>query len=328
MPNLPTCIDLSLRRRHASQMTTSDQELDPPAVASPDGLGGAGKVQQLMHRGEQAAWSSAALVLALEGSAPPGVQTAAEAVVRAWGIDLPADSAGLQPRLAAAQASAPLYQVAEVLRGGGHWQELSDEALIAQGAASAQAAAMFVQFALPQLAGLAAALERPGARMLDVGTGTGALAIAYAGALPNLTVVGLDVLPRALALAEQVVAQSPVADRVELRLQDVADLDEIDSYDLAWVPAPFVPSTALEAGMPAIGRAVRPSGWVMIGHGKFAGDPLDDALTRFKTVIYGGTPLDDGQAHALLTSAGFADVFTMPTPPGAPAITVGRKPAG
>lgn len=279
-----------------------------------------------MGRGEQAAWSNVALALALSSTAPSSILAAADDVVRACGIDLPGDAAGLQPELAAAQAAAPLYQVAEVLRGGGHWRELSDEALIAQGAASAQAAGMFVQFALPQLDGLAAALDRQGARMLDVGTGTGALAVAYAATFPELTVVGLDVLPRALALAEQVVAQSPVADRVELRLQDVADLDETDSFDLAWVPAPFVPPEAVAAGMPAIGRAVRAGGWAMIGHGKFAEDSLDDALTRFKTVIFGGTPLDDGQAQSLLTDAGFADVFTMPTPAGAPALTVGRKP--
>lgn len=279
-----------------------------------------------MYRGEQAAWSNAALALALQGGAPPSVLAAAEGVVRTCGIDLPSDAAGLQPELAAAQAAAPLYQVAEVLRGGGHWRELSDEALTAQGAASGQAAGLFVEFALPHLDGLAEALSRTGARMLDVGTGTGALAVAYAVTFPELTVVGLDVMPRALALAEQVVAQSPVAGRVELRLQDVADLDETDSYDLAWVPAPFVPPDALNAGMQAIVQAMRAGGWAMIGHGKFAGDPLDDALTRFKTVIYGGTSLDDPRAQALLTEAGLADVFTMPTPPGAPAITVGRKP--
>lgn len=28
-----------------------------------------------------------------------------------------------------------------------------------------------------------------------------------------------------------------------------------------------------------------PGGWVMLGHGKFADVPADNAITRFKTVI-------------------------------------------
>lgn len=51
-------------------------------------------------------------------------------------------------------------------------------------------------------------------------------------ALPELAVVVLDVLPRALELGRHVVI-SDVAERVELRQHDVADLDDLDSYDLA-----------------------------------------------------------------------------------------------
>jgi hypothetical protein len=64
----------------------------------------------------------------------------------------------------------------------------------------------------------------------------------------------------------------------------------------------------------------------MLGHGKFAGDPLDVAITRFKTLAYGGTALDDEEAGQLLRGAGLVDVRSIPTPPGAPAITVGRRP--
>ena len=143
---------------------------------------------------------------------------------------------------------------------------------------------------------------------------------------PNWTVVGLDVLPRALALAAATVAASDVADRVVVRQQDVATLDEPPTYSLAWLPAPFVPEGALRAGVEAISRALLPGGWVMLGHGKFAGDPLDVAITRFRTVAYGGTALDDDEAAGLLRDAGFGDVRSVPTPPGAPGITVGRRP--
>jgi hypothetical protein len=53
----------------------------------------------------------------------------------------------------------------------------------------------------------------------------------------------------------------------------------------------------------------------MVGHGKFAGDAAKEALTRFKTVAYGGTALNDNQAQSLLKNAGLIDISTMPTPP-------------
>ena len=283
-------------------------------------------VQRVMHQGEQSAWTTAALSLALSAQAAGPVLASARDVLSAAGLDLDEPPAGLDPAGAAAQAAAPLFQTAEVLRGGGSWGELSDDALIAQGRASAQGAEAFLRIGLPVMPGLAEALARPGARMLDVGVGVGALAVAYAEALPQVTVIGLDVLPRVLDIARRTVAQSDVADRVELREQSVGDLDDVDAFDFAWVPAPFVPPDALRAGIAAIARALRPGGWVIVGHGKFSGDPLDDALTRFKTVIFGGTVLDGAAACELLTGAGLAGAMTMPTPPGAPAVTIARRP--
>jgi len=52
-----------------------------------------------------------------------------------------------------------------------------------------------------------------------------------------------------------------------------------------------------------------------------------DALTRLKTFVYGGTPLDDAEASDLLSGAGLTAVRTAPTPAGAPGITIGQKPA-
>jgi hypothetical protein len=282
--------------------------------------------RQIMHSGDRAAWSSAALVLALSDRGPEDQRRAAVKLLRALGLDVEEGLSELDRRGAAAQAAAPLLQTAALLAGDGQlWAGQSDEALLAQGRASAQGAA-FLQFGLPMLSGLAEALARPGARMLDVGTGVAALAVAYAELFPALTVVGLDVLPRVLALAAGTVAASSVAERVILREQDVSTLDERATYALAWLPAPFLPESALRASAPRVAGALVPGGWVMVGHGKFTNEPVEDALTRFKTVAYGGTALDDEQAQSLLRNAGLSDVATMPTPAGAPAITVGRKP--
>lgn len=103
---------------------------------------------------------------------------------------------------------------------------------------------------LPMLAGPQEAFADR-ARMLDVGTGVAAMAVAYAELFPRLTVVGINVMPRVLALAEQTVAESAVSDRVILREQGVSSLDEPETYDLAWLPAPFLPESALGVGVDA-----------------------------------------------------------------------------
>jgi SAM-dependent methyltransferase len=292
-----------------------------PAVTDPADE----RTGQFLHAADQSAWSLAALSLVLGNGGTAELRRSAQELVRVLGLDT-----GAHPergRALAGQAAAPLLQTAALLGGGfDAWAGQTDEALLAQGRASAQGAPLFARFVFPGLPGLTDALSQPGARMLDVGTGVAAMAVAYAELWPELTVVGLDVLPRALALAAVTVAGSAVADRVVVREQDVATLDEASTYHLAWLPAPFVPEAAVRAGIRAINRAVVPGGWVMIGHGKFTGEPLDDAITRFKTVVYGGTALDDDEAAGLLRDAGFDDVRTVATPPGAPGITVGRRP--
>jgi SAM-dependent methyltransferase len=285
------------------------------------------QVQALLQQGDDAAWWTLALVLGLRGDAPADLAGPVEEVLDALGVDLAAARAEPRSAAVAAQAAAPLLQASAVLRGeAGRWADQPEEALLAQGRASGRGARAFTTLVLPRLPGLAASLATPGARMLDVGTGVGALAVAFAEVLPTVTVVGIDVLPRVLALAAGIVAGSPTSDRVVLREQDVATLDEREVYDLAWLPAPFLPPAAFRAGLDAVVRALKPGGWLMVGHGRSAGDPLADAITRLKTSVYGGTALDDAQAAQRLTGAGLVAVTSVPTPPGAPALTCGRKP--
>lgn len=287
------------------------------------------RAHQLMHEGDSAVWSIAALSLVLSGRATEQQRVAAHAVLAAHGLTSPDDLAGLDAEPLAAQVVAPLLQAAALVSGGaGSWAEQSGDALRAQGRASAQGAAGFKQWAMPRLTGVQALLETPGARLLDVGTGVAALAVAWAQEFPQLTVVGLDVSARVLAMAAETVAASAVQARVVLREQDVSTLDEEDVYALAWLPAPFLPERALKEGAVRVARALVAGGWLIVGHGKFGGEPLDDMVSRFKTVVYGGTALDDEEARGLLTGAGLTDVFTLPTPPGAPALTYGRKPIG
>jgi predicted O-methyltransferase YrrM len=174
---------------------------------------------------------------------------------------------------------------------------------------------------------LGSRLAAPGARMLDAGTGVGALAIAFARVFPQLHVLGIDVLDRPLELARQNIAASDVAARVTVRKQDVAGLTDGTGFDLAYLPAPFVPPPALQEGLLRVAAALRPGGWAFVARGKFGGTPAEDALTRLKTLVYGGAPLGEAEASDLLRAAGLTSVRPVPTPEGAPGISIGQKPA-
>lgn len=278
----------------------------------------------IIETADQGAWQLAAFTLALRGE-DGALATAAQDLVRALGCaDLGPEGA---PRdQLAAQTAASLLQTAALVGGGAvSWSDQTDDALVAQGHASAQGARAFAEFVLPKLGDLGRRLGEPGARILDVGTGVGALAIAYARQFPAAHVVGIDVSERALALAATTVRASQAADRIELRRQDVAEFADVDGFDIAWVPAPFIPPSVLTAGVTRVAASLRPGGWLMIGHGKYGTDPATNALNRFKTVAFGGTPLDDPQAARLVAGAGLTSVVHAPTPPGAPAITLARK---
>jgi len=221
-----------------------------------------------------------------------------------------------------------MHQASALAGGRGYdWRTQSDEALVAQGRMSAQRAVTVARFVLPVMGDLASRLAAPGARLLDVGTGAGALAVAFAQVFPQVHVLGIDILDRALGLARQAIAVSDVGARVTVRKQDVADFADDAGFDLAWLPAPFVAGPALHGGLPRVVAALRPGGWLIVGHSKFGGTPTQDALTRLKTLAWGGTLIDDTAACQLLRKAGLTSVRTVPTPAGAPAITIGQNPA-
>jgi predicted O-methyltransferase YrrM len=290
-------------------------------------------LQATIQAWDQAAWSLAALALAARGDGPPELTAAAGDLLAATGLTAeprgPLRELGTStPRQIASQAATALHQASALASGRGyHWAAQSDEALLAQGKASAQAAVPMARFLLPMMGDLADRLAAPGARMLDVGTGVAAAAVGFAQLFPQLHVLGIDILDRALDLARQAIAASDAAARVTVRKQDVADFADDAGFDVAWLPAPFIAQPALRSGMPRAAAALRTGGWLIVGHGKFGGTPVQDALTRLKTIAYGGTPLDEGAACHLLRNAGLTSVRPVPTPPGAPAITIGQKPA-
>ena len=74
---------------------------------------------------------------------------------------------------------------------------------------------------LPAIPGLTERLQRPGARIAEIGCGEGWAAIAMARAFPDVYVDGFDVDDASIAAARRHAAESSVADRVRFEVADV-----------------------------------------------------------------------------------------------------------
>lgn len=161
-------------------------------------------------------------------------------------------------------------------------------------------------------------LSRRGARFLDVGTGTGWLAIATAHAYPLAHVVGIDVFDTALALARHNVEAAGLDERIDLRSQDVATLGEPDTYDAIWLPLPFLAVAVVPAAVTASTRALRAGGWVLAGTFAGPGDRLASLLTDLRTLRSGGHPWTGDEIVAQLDATHLHDAHEVPRTWAAP----------
>jgi release factor glutamine methyltransferase len=128
----------------------------------------------------------------------------------------------------------------------------------------------------------------PNLRILDVGTGSGAIAVALAHALPHSHVTAVDLSPAALEVARRNAERHGVSDRVKFLHSDL--LEAIDSADFDAVVSnpPYVadaevlerqvsgyePHSALYAGptglevyerlIPQARKVLKPKGWLLL----------------------------------------------------------------
>ena len=154
-----------------------------------------------------------------------------------------------------------------------------------------------------------------------------AIAVTLAREFPRAHVVGIDVLDRALDLARaELASATDVAGRVSLRQLDLADLTEQASYDLIWLPAPFLAEAALSAGLPRAIDALVPGGWIVVATNPALEDALLLAVGRWTAALINGNAYDTGRMAESLTASGLQEMRTFPIVRGGPVLLAARRP--
>jgi len=87
--------------------------------------------------------------------------------------------------------------------------------------------------------------------ILDVGTGSGAIAVALAHELPEARIEAIDISPAALAVAQENAQRNGVAARISFRQADLFRL-EGGPYALMVANPPYIPEAEIDGLMPEV----------------------------------------------------------------------------
>ena len=174
---------------------------------------------------------------------------------------------------------------------------------------------------------IAAALEEPFARLLDLGTGTGCILLTLLSERPGATGVGTDISAAALAVAADNARALGVADRTELRQADWFD-GVAGPFDLIVSNPPYI------AGDEIAGLAPEVRDWEPAA----ALSPGGDGLAAYRAIVAdapghlapgGRLLLEIGAAQgsavaALCRAAGFGDIRVLPDLDGRDRVVAAR----
>ena len=175
---------------------------------------------------------------------------------------------------------------------------------------------------------LAVAFTEP--RIVDVGTGSGAIAVALAHKMPNARIVAIDLSEAALDVALENAKHNAVADRIRFLQGDLLAPIASETFDLVVSNPPYVPAADRETLAIEV-REFEP------GLALFAGEDGLEIYRRlipdaFGVLASGGLialEMGFGQSDAvgrLLTAAGFLDVRFTADLQGIPRVALARHP--
>ncbi len=164
----------------------------------------------------------------------------------------------------------------------------------------------------------------PAPRVLDVGTGSGAIALAIADEHPGSAVTAIDVSPEALALARENSARTGVA--VELVEQDLTGgLGEAE-YDLVVSNPPYVTEEEWATLQPEVRDWEPRLATVGEDHTDEIADHARDALRPGGHLVLEVADLRAQAVAALLERCGYEDVTVTEDLAGRDRIVEGRRP--
>lgn len=89
------------------------------------------------------------------------------------------------------------------------------------------------------LLGAWASLGLPEGRILDIGTGTGLIALMMAQRFPEAQVTGIDIDTDAVGQASENALESPFKERIMIREGDVTRMEDTDGFDAIVCNPPF-----------------------------------------------------------------------------------------
>lgn len=165
-------------------------------------------------------------------------------------------------------------------------------------------------------------------RVLDLGTGTGAILIALARTLPKLSGQGIDIAGDAIAAARRNATRHGVAERLAFSVSDLFT-DVAGQFTAIVSNPPYIPSADIAGLMPEV-RLHDPLAALEGG---------TDGLDFYRRIISDAPAFlvpdglialecgagQAGEVEQLLRNSGFAAVSVIPDLAGIPRVLIGRK---
>ncbi len=173
------------------------------------------------------------------------------------------------------------------------------------------------------------ALNRAGERgeLLDIGTGSGVIALSFASEKPQWLVTGVDLSPQALAVAGENASDLGLAEQADWLQADLAQLPE-KRYDLVVSNPPYISTAEYSGLMPEV-REYEPQIALLAGE-----DGLDcyrRIAAQAHRVLNPGAWLlmeigysQQAEVEALLSETGLVDIYCRTDYGGNPRVVGGR----
>jgi len=238
---------------------------------------------------------------------------------------------GALPQIFAA-VGAKLDKLLEAYRNGGgvSWAELGDNARDSQAALNRPWFESALAPALASVPELNAVLQRPNARIADIGCGAGWSTIALARAYPTAAVLGVDIDEPSIRAAKANAEAAGIADRARFTVGDAAGLAEFGPFDAGFAFECLHDMPRPVEVLAAIHDAVRSDGLVVIMDEAVAddfftpGDQLEQVMYGYSTLIClpdglsstpsegTGTVMRRSVLTDYATRAGFSSVDVLP----------------